>query len=221
MKGSFSNYKWIGLSIVVWGVISVSLFYNILSPVERLPIIQPATVDSKLVDTTIVHKINYHKISDFSLTNQNGETVTQNKYDNKIYVADFFFTTCQSICPIMTKNMKYIQDKLIEDPEVLLLSHTIFPEIDSVEVLKKYAIKNGVIDSKWDLVTGDKKEIYDLARKSYLAAKDNNFAEYEMIHTENFVLIDKKKQIRGFYDGTNKEEIDRLYEDIQILKNSN
>ena len=221
MKGSFSNYKWIGLSIIVWGVISVSLFYSILKPVERLPIYQPASVNSELVDTTIVHKINYHKISDFSLTNQNGETVTQSKYDNKIYVADFFFTTCQSICPIMTKNMKDIQDKLIKDSEVLLLSHTVFPEIDSVEVLKKYAIENQVIDSKWDLVTGDKKEIYDLARKSYLAAKDNSFGEYEMIHTENFVLIDKKKQIRGFYDGTNKEEIDRLYKDIKILKNSN
>ena len=221
MKGSFSNYKWIGLAIIVWGVISVSLFYSILKPVERLPIYQPASVNSELVDTTIVHKINYHKISDFSLTNQNGETVTQSKYDNKIYVADFFFTTCQSICPIMTKNMKDIQDKLIKDSEVLLLSHTVFPEIDSVEVLKKYAVENQVIDSKWDLVTGDKKEIYDLARKSYLAAKDNTFGEYEMIHTENFVLIDKKKQIRGFYDGTNKEEIDRLYKDIKILKNSN
>jgi protein SCO1 len=221
MKGSFSNYKWIGLSIIVWGVISVSLFYSILKPVERLPIYQPASVNSELVDSTIVHKINYHKISDFSLTNQNGEIVTQSKYDNKIYVADFFFTTCQSICPIMTKNMKDIQDKLIKDSEILLLSHTVFPEIDSVEVLKKYAVKNEVIDSKWDLVTGDKKEIYDLARKSYLAAKDNNFGEYEMIHTENFVLIDKNRQIRGFYDGTNKEEIDRLYKDIKILKNSN
>ena len=221
MKGSFSNYKWIGLSIIIWGVISVSLFYSILKPVEKLPIYQPASVNSELVDTTIVHKINYHKISDFSLTNQNGETITQNKFDNKIYVADFFFTTCQSICPIMTKNMKEIQDKLIKDSEVLLLSHTVFPEIDSVEVLKKYAIENDVIDSKWDLVTGDKKQIYDLARKSYLAAKDNSFGDYEMIHTENFVLIDKKKQIRGFYDGTNKEDIDKLYEDIKILKNSN
>ena len=221
MQGSFSNYKWIGLSMVVWGIVSVPIFYSILKPIERLPVYQPASVNSELVDTTIVHKINYHKISDFTLTNQNGETVTQKKYDNKIYVADFFFTTCQSICPIMTKNMKDIQDKLIKDSEVLLLSHTVFPEIDSVEVLKKYAVENNVIDSKWDLVTGDKKEIYDLARKSYLAAKDNSFGEYDMIHTENFVLIDKKKQIRGFYDGTDKQEIVRLFEDIKILKNSN
>jgi|TARA_B110000914_G_scaffold34684_2_gene27551 protein SCO1/2 len=220
MIGFFSNYKWIGLSIIVWGIISICLFYTILKPIERLPVYQPASVNNELVDSTIVHKINYHKISDFSLTNQNGEIVTQKKYDNKIYVADFFFTTCQSICPIMTKNMKDLQDKLIEDSEILLLSHTVFPEIDSVEVLKKYAIDNSVIDSKWDLVTGDKKEIYDLARKSYLAAKDNNFSEYDLIHTENFVLIDKKKQIRGFYDGTDKEEINRLINDIKILKKS-
>ena len=220
MIGFFSNYKWIGLSIIVWGIISICLFYTILKPIERLPVYQPASVNNELVDSTIVHKINYHKISDFSLTNQNGQIVTQKKYDNKIYIADFFFTTCQSICPIMTKNMKDLQDKLIEDSEILLLSHTVFPEIDSVEVLKKYAIDNSVIDSKWDLVTGDKKEIYDLARKSYLAAKDNKFSEYDMIHTENFVLIDKKKQIRGFYDGTDKEEINRLINDIKILKKS-
>ena len=221
MIGFFSNYKWIGLSIILWGIVSICLFYTILKPIERLPVFQPASVNSELVDTTIVHKINYHKISDFSLTNQNGEVVTQKKYEDKIYVADFFFTTCQSICPVMTKNMKDIQDKLITDSEVLLLSHTVFPEIDSVEVLKKYAIDNSVIDSKWDLVTGDKKEIYDLARKSYLAAKDNSFSKYDMIHTENFVLIDKKKQIRGLYDGTDKEEINRLLEDIEILKKSN
>ena len=220
MIGFFSNYKWIGLSIIVWGIISICLFYTILKPIERLPVYQPASVNNELVDSTIVHKINYHKISDFSLTNQNGEIVTQKKYDNKIYIADFFFTTCQSICPIMTKNMKDLQDKLIEDSGVLLLSHTVFPEIDSVEVLKKYAIDNSVIDSKWDLVTGDKKEIYDLARKSYLAAKGNKFSEYDLIHTENFVLIDKKKQIRGFYDGTDKEEINRLINDIKILKKS-
>ena len=223
MINLISKYKWVLItlmSLVILGVFNIFNFYHILKPTEILPVYQPASVNNELVDSTIVHKINYHKISDFSLTNQNGETVTQKNYDNKIYVADFFFTTCQSICPIMTKNMKVIQDKLINDSEVLLLSHTVFPEIDSIEVLKKYAIDNNVIDSKWNLVTGEKKEIYNLARKSYLAAKDNNFGDYDMIHTENFVLIDKKKQIRGFYDGTDKEEINRLINDIKILKKS-
>lgn len=221
MFNIISNYKWIGVTLLIIGIISITLFYNILKPVERLPIYQPANVNAELVDTTIVHKINYHKIDDFKLINQNGEIITQENYNDKIYIADFFFTTCQSICPVMTKNMKLVQDKLIEDQEVLLLSHTVFPEIDSVEVLKKYALKNNIQDSKWNLVTGDKKQIYDLARKSYLATKDNSFGNYDMIHTENFVLIDKKKQIRGFYDGTQEEEINRLIDDIYILKKSN
>src|SRR5690606_3061558 len=148
---------------------------------------------------TIQHQKKYHKIADFSLTNQNGKTVTQADYENKIYVADFFFTTCQTICPIMTDHMVYIQKELKDEPDVMLLSHTVTPEIDSVAQLKKYALKKGVDDSRWNLVTGDKKQIYDLARKSYLAVKDiEGFDPYDMIHTENFMLIDKKRQIRGF-----------------------
>ena len=143
----------------------------------------------------------------------------KNRYQDKIYVADFFFTTCQTICPIMTDHMVYIQKELKNDPEVMLLSHTVTPEIDSVPQLKNYALKKGVDDTRWNLVTGDKKQSYDLARKSYLAVKDvEGFDPYDMIHTENFMLIDKKRQIRGFYDGTNPEEIKRLIADIQKLK---
>ena len=165
-----------------------------------------------------MHKIKYHTISDFSLINQNGDTITQEFYNDKIYIADFFFTTCQSICPIMTKNMKIVQDKLIDDKEILLLSHSVTPEIDSVEQLKKYAVSNQINDNKWNLVTGDKKEIYNLARKSYLAVENTPLGNYDMIHTENFMLIDKKKQIRGFYDGTLESEIIRLLDDVEILK---
>ena len=119
----------------------------------------------------------------------------------------------------MTDHMYFIQKELKNDQDVMLLSHTVTPEIDSVAQLKKYALKKGVNDSKWNLVTGDKKQIYDLARKSYLAVKDQgNGDAYDMIHTENFMLIDKKRQIRGFYDGTNPDEITRLIEDIEILK---
>ena len=120
----------------------------------------------------------------------------------------------------MTKNMYQLQEELKNDNQILLLSHTVIPEVDTVEQLKKYAIENNVDDSKWNLVTGDKKQIYDLARKSYLAVEDSNFIEYDMIHTENFMLIDKEKQIRGFYDGTNSEDINRLLKDIEILKQS-
>ena len=205
--------------IIVFGAISISLFYFILTPQKTLPIYQPYEVNEKLVDSSISYISKYHKISDFELINQNGETITQEYYKNKIYVADFFFTTCQSICPIMTKNMLEIQEQLKNDKEILLLSHTVTPEIDSVQQLKRYALENSVDDSKWNLVTGDKRQIYDLARKSYLAVEDSEFGDFDMIHTENFMLIDKQRQIRGFYDGTDIKEIERLLVDIEILKN--
>ena len=144
----------------VFSLIAISIFYSILKSKETLPIYQPAQVNSKLVDTSVAHRIKYHTISDFNLINQNGDIITQAFYDDKIYVADFFFTTCQSICPVMTKNMKKVQDKLINDKEILLLSHSVTPEIDSVEQLKRYAISHQINDDKWNLVTGDKKQIY-------------------------------------------------------------
>jgi len=206
------------LFITVFGAVSITLFYFILTPEKTLPIYQPYEVNEKLVDSSISYISKYHKISDFELINQNGEIITQEYYKNKIYVADFFFTTCQSICPIMTKNMLEIQEQLKNDKEILLLSHTVTPEIDSVQQLKKYALENRIDDDKWNLVTGEKKQIYDLARKSYLAVEDSEFGNFDMIHTENFMLIDKKRQIRGFYDGTDKNEIIRLLSDIEILK---
>ena len=206
--------------ILIFSAAAVYMFYIILKPVEVLPVYQPAEVNEKLVDSSIIHVAKYHKISDFKLTNQNGKEITQANYKDKIYVADFFFTTCQDICPVMTKNMYQLQEELKNDNQILLLSHTVIPEVDTVEQLKKYAIENNVDDSKWNLVTGDKKQIYELARKSYLAVEDSNYNEYDMIHTENFMLIDKEKQIRGFYDGTNSEDINRLLKDIEILKQS-
>tara|TARA_B100001109_G_scaffold247781_1_gene237936 strand:+ start:500 stop:1171 length:672 start_codon:yes stop_codon:yes gene_type:complete len=206
--------------ILLFAAFAIGLFYYILKPLETLPIYQPAEVNEKLVDSSIIHVSKYHKIADFKLTNQNGEKITQEYYNDKIYVADFFFTTCQDICPVMTKNMYQLQQELKNDNNILFLSHTVIPEIDTVEQLKKYAIENKIDESRWNLVTGDKKQIYELARKSYLAVEDVEFGEFDMIHTENFMLIDKQKQIRGFYDGTNSEEIQRLLKDIEILKQS-
>lgn len=219
MLSFFKEYKYFGIAFLILSLIIISIIYNILDVYKPLPIYQPSRVSEELVDSTIQHKSKYHKIADFNLINQNGDTITQEFYKDKIYVADFFFTTCQTICPIMTDNMKDVQQKLKDDNEVLLLSHSVTPEIDSVAQLKRYALEKGVIDSKWNLVTGDKKQIYELARKSYLAVKtDGDGGPYDMIHTENFMLIDKKKQIRGFYDGTNKEDIERLLDDIEVLK---
>ena len=191
------------------------LFYDALKPKRILPIYSPAMVNFELVDSSMQHVKKFHRIADFKLKNQNNKWVTQNTFENKIYVADFFFTTCPSICPIMTENMSVIQNTFKNDSSVLLLSHSVTPKIDSVAQLKKYALEKGIIDEKWHLVTGPKKEIYDLARQSYLAVKTNVDGNlYDMIHTENFILIDPDKRIRGFYDGTVKEDMKEIQNDI-------
>jgi protein SCO1/2 len=177
-------------------------------------------VDPELVDESIQYVKKYHTISPFSMTNQNGETITEQDYESAVYVADFFFTTCPSICPIMTKNMYALQQKLSPYPDVKLLSFSVTPEIDSVAQLKRYAIENKVDDSRWNLVTGNKREIYELARKSYLVVKDNgDGGPHDMIHTENFVLIDAEKRIRGYYDGTKLSSIESIINDINVLAN--
>jgi len=217
----FKVYKKFAIFFLFLSAIILTLFYYALKPVKRLPIIAPGkNVNQELVDSTIVHIKKKHYIADFSLTNQNGETITQDDYKDKIYVADFFFTTCGTICPVMTNNMKKVQQKILLDDDIKLLSHTVMPEIDTVAQLKRYAVEKGVLNDKWNLVTGSKKEIYNLARKSYLVAKYDPTKDdaYGIVHTENFALIDKQKRIRGHYDGTNEEDIDRLLEDIEILK---
>ncbi len=219
MRSFFGKYKFFFLLLLSLSVVILYFFYDALNPPKRLKVFQPSDLNPKLVDSTLQEKRKYHTIADFSLTNQNGIEVTQDTYANKIYIADFFFTTCPSICPIMTKNMAIIQDKIGAD--VFLLSHTVTPSIDSVAQLKKYALEKGVNDAKWNLVTGDKKQIYELARKSYFAAlTDGDGGPFDMIHTENFILVDKQRRIRGTYDGTNDEEIDKLLNDLEILKTS-
>ncbi len=221
MRSFFGKYKLFAIVFSIISIIIMVLFYKALQPKKTLTIYQPTMVNPELVDSTLQHVKKYHTVADFSLTNQNGKTITQKDYEGKIYIADFFFTTCPTICPIMTKNMAGIQELIKEDDDVLLLSHSVTPVIDSVAQLKKYAMEKGVDDTKWNLVTGDKKQIYELARKSYLAVKtDGDGGPFDMIHTENFILVDKERRIRGFYDGTKTEDIDRLMDDLRILKAS-
>lgn len=207
--------------IIFFGVVSsiiLLLFYKALLPQKKLPVFQPAMVNYELVDSTIQHIKKFHRIADFELINQNGKTVTHENFNGKIYVADFFFTTCPTICISMTDNLLKVQKEFQNNPNILLISHSVTPKIDSVTQLKKYAIEKGVNDKKWHLVTGDKKEIYKLARKSYLAVKDEgDGGPFDMIHTENFILVDPDKRIRGFYDGTDPKEIKRLLLEIKIL----
>lgn len=203
----------------VFSVIMIYAIYSLLTPEKKLPVYNPADVNPKLVDESLVHVRRNHKVLDFSLLNQNGETVTQNDYEGKIYVADFFFTRCMTICPVMTNNMGVLQQEFLNDDDVKFLSHSVTPVIDSVSVLKAYAETKGVVDANWNITTGPKKHIYELARKSYFAVLDEGDGGLQdFIHTENFVLVDKKKQIRGYYDGTDDEDIKRLVSDIKLLQ---
>ena len=218
------KYKKLSIFFVGLLVVIFISIYKLLNK-KTLPIITPRDVNPELVDSLVQHVGYNHKIAPFAFTNQNGKKITNKDYEGKIYVADFFFTTCQTICPKMTDNMVWLQDKIKDNPKVKLLSHSVFPDEDTVEVLKKYAKEKGVIDEKWNLVTGNQKEIYKIARQSYLAVKTGKPEElYDMVHTENFVLVDQKGRIRGFYNGLNidktvkgEKNLTQLLEDIELL----
>lgn len=197
-------------------VISVTLIYQ--GNNDRLIVYNPVDVNPELVEKSLQNLSENHIVADFELINQNGKTITQDVYKDKIYVADFFFTSCPSICPIMTNNMVKIQKEFLNDDNIMLLSLSVTPTIDSIPRLREYANNKGVIDAKWNITTGDKKHIYELARKSYFAVTDEGDGGLQdFIHTSNFILVDKKKQIRGIYNGVDDKEILRLINDIKIL----
>ena len=207
------------LFLLLFSVVVIPIFYFLVKVDEKLPIYSPADINPKLVDNALRGKTKNHKIADFSLINQNGKTITHKDYQDKIYVSDFFFTRCQTICLAMTYNMSELQDYFRNDNDIMFLSHSVTPTIDSISVLRAYADQKGVIDQKWNVTTGSKEHIYDLARKSYFAVLDEgNGDENDFIHTENFVLIDKKRRIRGIYDGTKKENMQKIIDDIILLK---
>lgn len=221
MMKTFSLKKSIPFFIIgiVLSAITLVVFYNLLSVDKRLPIYNPADVNPKLVDASIKHILVNHTIADFELINQNGETITNKDYEGKIYIADFFFTRCKTICIAMAYNMSELQEYYKNDDDIMFLSHSVTPVIDSVSVLKAYAESKGVIDGKWNVTTGSKKHIYDLARKSYFAVLDEgNGDEEDFIHTEQFVLVDKERRIRGYYDGTEKDDMKKVIADIALLK---
>jgi protein SCO1/2 len=205
--------------LAVFSVVVIPVFYQLLKVDEKLKIYNPADVNPRLVDFSMKHITKDHTIADFELTNQNGEKITNKNYKDKIYVADFFFTRCQTICIAMAYNMNELQDFYKNDDDILFLSHSVTPIIDSVAALKEYADRKGVIDGKWNITTGAKTHIYELARKSYFAVLDEGTGdENDFIHTEQFVLVDKEKRIRGYYDGTEKEDMTKLKKDIVLLK---
>lgn len=177
-----------------------------------LPVYGPKKVSDK-GDTV------YHTITDFALTDQYKEPVTQRNTADKIYIANFFFATCQSICPVMTTQLTRVQKETEKDNDILILSHTVNPMHDTAEVLLEFASKYGAQKGKWHFLTGPKKAIYDLAKNSYLvnAVEDDGTPE-GFIHSETFLLIDKQRRVRGIYDGTDSMQVNKLLGDIKLLK---
>lgn len=205
------NYYWfliiIPLAFAMW------FFKNKTEqkPLRTLPFFGKKRIEQKN-DTT------YHTIKPFMFINQFNEKVTEKTIENKIYVTDFFFTTCQSICPIMSNQLERVYNEFKTRNDFLILSHTVAPEEDSVPVLMEYAKFHGVNDKKWLFLTGEKKHLYDMARTAYLVNNDTgNGDEDDFVHTQNFALIDKEKHIRGMYDGTDSLDVNRLIIDIKLL----
>lgn len=185
---------------------------------KKLPYIGEPDVVKKMVDGKEVEEIIYPTIPDFSFQNQYGDTVTGKSFEGKIYVADFFFTTCPTICPVMKKNMLKVYQEFEENPDVKILSHSIDPGHDTVAVLKKYADDLGVKGTMWQFVTGNRDKIYEIGEKHYMVSAREDSAEAGgYIHSGHFVLIDKNKHVRGMYDGTTEEETKQLIEDIKVL----
>lgn len=215
----FKKSKLTIIFLIVFSAISIPVFYHLLKVDKKLKVYNPADVNPSLVDVSLKHITKDHTISNFELINQNGEIITNNNYKNKIYVADFFFTRCTNICIAMAYNMSELQEYYKNDTDIMFLSHSVTPAMDSVSVLKEYAINKGVIDAKWNVTTGSKKHIYELARKSYFAVlEDGDGGENDFIHTEQFVLVDKERRIRGYYDGTENKDMEKLKKDMVLLK---
>ncbi len=210
--------KLAGVGIVF--IVAFAAGYQILKPSKRLPVYNPSQLDKRLVDEAVQKVGRNHRVLPFALLNQQGDTLTEKDVSGKIRIVDFFFTTCPGICKDMAVQMRRLQEEYASDEEIILLSHSVTPEQDSLPVIKAYAELQGAIEGKWHILTGSKKHIYTLARQSYFAILDEGGSgdENDFIHTENFVLVDKKGRLRGFYDGTSAEDISRLIEDMEILK---
>lgn len=199
-------------------LVGVTITYFMIDKPKVLKVYNPIDINPDLVDESVRNVDKFHRVGSFSLIDQDGNKVTEKDFKEKIYVTDFFFVTCPTICPKMTKQMNRVYDEFKNNQDISFLSHTVMPEADSVPVLNEYATKLGVTSEKWKFVTGEKQQIYNLARKTYFAAvSEGDGGPDDFVHTENFVLVDKEKRLRGFYDGTSKEDVDRLIIDIYAL----
>jgi protein SCO1 len=209
--------------LIIFAVVGIVISYQFLKPSEnKLPVINPIDVEQEMVDPELL-RIGYgHKIGDFSFVNQNGKIITENQVKGKVFVAEYFFTNCQSICPIMNNQMRRVQQAFANKENVKILSFTVDPDNDNVDQMKRYAVQHNANDKMWYFLTGAKNELYDLARKSFFVlkpaeAQNLGDAGSDFIHTNNFVLVDKDRRIRGYYDGTSEKEVNQLIHDINLL----
>ena len=219
MKKLRLTNSWLGLVLLLPLACSPGSKDN-TSRVDKLPYYNESTFTPLWFEENSNEIEALHQIGSFRFINQDGDTVTEHTFAEKIYVTDFFFTICPGICPKMAANMGVLQEAFLEDEEILLLSHSVTPEMDSVTTLKRYAEAKGVVSGKWHLVTGDREEIYRMGRKEYFVEEDLGEAKDldEFLHTENFVLIDQNRHIRGIYNGLNRSSVNQLIADIRTLK---
>ncbi len=199
------------------GAVLLGLIAGCEEAPKNLPVLGPYTVEDEIVDGVLKTDTIYTSVKSFSFTDQDGQTVDHSTIEGKVYVTDFFFTSCPTICPKMKQQMLRIYEKYQDDPNVVLLSHSIDPKRDSVARLKNYADKLGIQSTTWHLVTGDRDEIYDMAKHYMIAAQEDPLAPGGYAHSGAFLLVDRNKQVRGIYDGTNPDEVSDLMEDLEFL----
>jgi protein SCO1 len=219
---TFALSQSVSMKAIFWFLVifitSVITGYFITRDTGSLPVYRPSQINPRLVDSDQRATTNPHFIRDFTLINQKGDTISAAAVSDKVYIANFFFVRCPTICPLMTSNLAAIHKKFKHRADFLILSHTVTPDYDTPGVLWNYSEKYDADQDKWLFLTGDKKEIYDLARRSYFAVLDHGDGEMQdFIHTENIVLIDKRRRIRGFYDGTSSKELTKMRSDIEKL----
>lgn len=212
------------LFLILFSIAGVTFTYFMIRPSEekKLPVINPIDLEEEMVDPELL-RIGYgHTIADFSFTNQEGKTITQKDIEGKVFIAEYFFTTCKTICPVMNVQMQRVHKEFKSNDGVRILSFTVDPETDTVEQMNRYAESHGADPSTWFFLTGSKDDLYSLARRSFFVlkpaeAENQGDVGSDFIHTNNFVLVDQKKRIRGYYDGTSKKEVDELISDINLL----
>jgi len=212
--------------LVLFLIVGITITYYMIKPEEKkdLPVINPVDVNEEMVDPELL-RIGYgHKIGDFSFKDQNNKTITEKEVKGKVFVVEYFFTNCGTICPKMNEEMQRVHKAYKTNSNFKILSFTVDPDNDTVEQMKRYADNHGADGKQWHFLTGKKEKLYELARKSFFVLKPAEAANQgdvgsDFIHTNNFVLVDKQMRIRGYYDGTSSHEVDDLIKDIEILLN--